>query len=228
MSFGLLVNYHGPLGPEPPAMCSFPPSIMHYVITQSLCPAAIAAFAPGSEFIIAKGCWFANAFDGQFQMVCLLLKSKSFYEGAKRCFLQLATVTFFFFFFPPPVNFHPSCSCQALSPVSSVELPGCHRADYEMCGWGGFLKVRNHWNNPDPCFKCPLCIADGVQSSRVIITKLLLKNVSLQTSHCFIIILHSNFWEPSLSGFYYINKPWLVSNTVHRLFPLQVKADVLK
>lgn len=81
------------MGPEPPAMCSFPLSIIHYVITQSLCPAAITAFAPGGEFLIAKGCWFANAFDGHFQMVCLVLKSKSFYEGTKMFFLQLTIVT---------------------------------------------------------------------------------------------------------------------------------------
>lgn len=74
-------------------MCFLPLSIMHYVIMQTLCLAAITAFAPGSIFIITKGCWFGNGFDGQFQLACLVLKSKSFYEGTKMCFLQLPIVT---------------------------------------------------------------------------------------------------------------------------------------
>lgn len=52
----ILVNYHGPLGPAPPAMCDYPPSIIHDVIISTLCLATITAFALGNMFIITSRC----------------------------------------------------------------------------------------------------------------------------------------------------------------------------
>lgn len=48
----ILVNYHGPLGPAPPAMCYYPLSIIHNVIINTCCLATITAFSLGNMFII--------------------------------------------------------------------------------------------------------------------------------------------------------------------------------
>lgn len=45
----ILVNYHGPLGPAPPAMCYYPPSIIHNVIINTRCLATITAFSLGKH-----------------------------------------------------------------------------------------------------------------------------------------------------------------------------------